>query len=839
MSTRRVDVELLMDVAQPYHVVSFRLTEAISLVTHAVFEIASTDDLDLEPVLTRDAEVVLRLDGLDRRHWKLRVASIAFVAARRGTLRYRVELRSHPHLLAFTQATRKWKKKTAKEIVSQVLDECRVPYRWATTRATPRRNYCVEYHETHLAFVSRMLEFEGIYFTDDPDGVMVLADASPASPFAPGAHSYELVESVGALADDVEGVHLLRRGAKICSGKATVNDFDWKKPQTNLLQSKEADRDTYLEVYDYPSGFRNAPDGEYLAKIRLEALRAPARYVAGEGTVSGFAPAHRFRFGELSGGAFAGEYLLVEVTHEHENPAYEGDVIEHGRHTVYRNSFRAIPAAVPFRPEPKTPRPTIGGHHSAMVRGPVGSEIHTDEHGRFRAQFHWDREAVGTDADSRWLRMLQESASSMFLARVGWEVNVAYIDGDPDRPIGLSRNINGVMRPAYAQPAQKNVMTIKTPSSPAKPVYGYNEIHLDDTAGAMTFDLRAEKDLMGAVRNDRVETIARHETKLVGSTFQHDVERDQTVAIGANATTVTAASYQLTVGKDRKRTVGGGESIHVAKAMDVAVEGNDTEHVGSVRLSIVGSIGLPNPVEMAQRAIQNATPTASGAAAAIGGGAAQGAYGALKGGGGLAGAASAAASGAEGGLRSMIPDPKAVLSDATGGLSEGVTMGNLLGLLCQGGIDRTGDKRMMRMVGGAWIATALGTVSTSSHLGWAEAVGGAKLTVAATGSIQQSVGGPLVVTVGGSVIRKATGAMTTSAKTTAIRVGASASFASDEKLRVMCGKSIEIDGATSLKLTQGGLAIELAPGGATVKGNLKLLAGEKIAVSGATENVTG
>src|SRR5262249_7904827 len=129
--------------------------------------------------------------------------------------------------------------------------------------------------------------------------------------------------------------------------------------------------------------------------------------------------------------------------------------------------------------------------------------------GRFRAQFHWDREAVGTDADSRWLRIVQESASSMFLARVGWEMNVGYIDGDPDRPIGLARNINGVMRPTYAQPAKKNVMTIKTRTSPA--TGGYNEIRLDDTAGAMAFDVRAERDLIGAIRHDRSETIGVNE----------------------------------------------------------------------------------------------------------------------------------------------------------------------------------------------------------------------------------------------------------------------------------------------------------------------------------------
>src|SRR5262249_41621282 len=151
-----------------------------------------------------------------------------------------------------------------------------------------------------------------------------------------------------------------------------------------------------------------------------------------------------------------------------------------------------IPAEVPFRPARVTPRPSITGCHTAMVRGPAGEEIHTDEHGRFRAQFHWDREAKGTDADSRWIRYLQESQTGVTLARVGWEVTTAYIDGDPDRPIGLARDINGAMPPAYAPVANPNTMTVKTPSSPA--TGGFNEIKLDDSKGSMLFYMRAERD---------------------------------------------------------------------------------------------------------------------------------------------------------------------------------------------------------------------------------------------------------------------------------------------------------------------------------------------------------
>ncbi|MBI4955260.1 MAG: type VI secretion system tip protein VgrG [Myxococcales bacterium] len=836
MSTRTFEVDLRMGLAQPYDVVSLRVTEGISALTHAVVEIASVESLDLDKVLAEPATLVLLLDHVEVRRFTLRVGKVGFIAEKRGTLRYRVELRAHPWLLRFTNDTRKFRHKTVEEIVAEVLGACGVPFRWETSRPTAKRNYCVQYHETNLAFVSRLLEFEGIYYTDDPDGVMVFGDSSAAAPAVPGTTHFELIEAAGALDHDAPGIHSIRRGAKICSGTATVNDFDWKKPRQKLLASQSAERDAYLEIYHYPSGYRDPSEGRRLAALRLEALRAPARYVEGAGTVPGFAPAHWFAFGAGAGAAFADEYLLVEVVHEHDNPSFEDAPTDGDPSKIYRNRFRAIPRSVPFRPALATPEPTIAGYHTALVRGPAGSEIHTDAYGRFKAEFHWDREATGSDADSRWLRMLQESASSMFLARVGWEVNVAYIDGDPDRPIGLARNINGVMRPAYALPAHKNQMTIRTPSSPA--TGGYNEIHLDDSAGAMTFDVQAERDLIGAVRHDRSETIGANETHAVGVTLQHDVERDQRLTVGANATTTCGGSYQLTVGKNRKRKIGGSEKVDVSKSMNVGVSGDDAEKVGSVRLSIVGSIGAPSPVAMAKNALKSALPTPASAARAVAGGALAGAKGGLGGGGGLAGAAAGAKGGAEAGLRGMIPSPQGMLASATGGLSEGVSLGALLGLACQGGIDRQGASRMTRMVGGAYVAAALGTINVSAHGGYAEVVGGAKLTVAATGSIHQSVGGPLALTVGGAILRKATGSMSYSAKATSIRVGGATRYGSAEALRVMCDGTITIQAASELALKSGDLELKLTPSETTMKGKLELTSNEKITVTGGKDNVT-
>lgn len=833
MGNQAIDLSLDIEVEQPYHVVSCVIDEGLSELSHAHLEIASTENLDLTRVLTDSAKIHLHRDGVPVRQWTLKVGKIGFQRAQADSLRYSVDLYAHPWLLRFTENTRKFRKMSAKDIISQVLGECGVPHRWELSRDPPRRNYCVQYHETNLAFVSRLLEFEGIYYTFDEDGVMVLGDRSSAAPEVAGNSFFELIESETAMSHAAGGIYEFYRGSAAASGKATVNDFDWKKPDKKLIRSAAAgDRDSEFEIYDYPSGYRHIPDGELLAKIRLEALRVPARYVGGRGAVHGFAPCRVFSFGGRAGLPFAGEYLLVHVEHEYHNPAYE-KVGGESEGRIYDNEFRAIDRDVPFRPPVVTPRPTIAGYHTVMVRGPLGEEIHTDEWARFRAQFHWDREAVGTDADSRWLRMLQESASSLFLARIGWEVNVAYIDGDPDRPLGLARDINGVMIPAYGQPANMTRMTIKTPTSPASG--GYNELRLEDSAGQMHFDIHAERDLSNIVHNDRSETIGNNETREVFGVLQEAVDHDQTVSIGADSTTEVGASHTLEVVKNRSDSVGGSETVKTGGSDNVTVTGNDTESVGAVRVSIVGSVSPPDVGAMAKSAAMSMAPAGGsleGAAKTVGSGALAGAKS-----GGLAGAAS----GAKASLQGMVPSaPTAsgLASAATGGLSEGVTLGKLTDMFCNGNIGRSGTQAMTRMVGGAYVAAALGNISWSANYVLAEMIGGVKLTVAADGSVSQSVTGPLATLVGGVIMRTADGDVSYSSPISTVNVGRMAALSSDEKLILESDSTIQLEAQSKLSFTAGDLVVQLEPAKVTVAGDVKLSSGSSITVTGSPDNVT-
>lgn len=611
MSTTTVDIELRLPISEGYRVVAARVVEGLSQLGQAEVEISSHDALDLAPAVRASVELGIALDGLPTRQWTFSLGAARFLGIEEGAMRYKLDLFPRLWFLRHTKNTRKFRNLSSKDIISSVLGESNVPFEWRTGRIPPVRKYCVQYRESNLNFVLRLLQFEGIYYTFSPADVLILGDASEAADPVPGQSHHELLDAAGAMDRDKTGIHEWKKRARVASGKASVNDFNWKKPRLPLLTSRAAEKDAELETYDYPTGFRNPKDGDYLAQIRLEAQRVPSQTTSGKGNVPGFAPLRKFTFGDLGGSSFNGEYLLTDVTHLAHNAVYT-KVLSLPTGKVYENTFTTIPLGVPFRPAWVTPRPTIEGTHTAMVRGPSGAEIHTDQYGRFRAQFHWDREAKGTDEDSRWVRPLQESATSMVLARVGWEMSVSYIDGDPDRPVGIARNINGVMVPAYGQPGNKSVMTMKTPSSPKNG--GFNELRLDDNAGSQSFYLRAERDFIGVIKNDKTETIGNNETHFVSVQMNHTVENDQTVAIGIDSTTSSGNDYRLEVKGDRSISVGGNETIEVGASAAASVFGNDTESVGSVRMTLAGlkSVGSIN-----RRTEKNLTRMVGGAFVAI------------------------------------------------------------------------------------------------------------------------------------------------------------------------------------------------------------------------------
>jgi type VI secretion system secreted protein VgrG len=817
----KIDLSLSID-GRTFQVVACDVSEGLSTLTEIHAEIASKTDIDFGPLVEADAVVVVTIDGAETRRFTGRLARARFVGVK-DILHYVVELRPALWFLSLDLDTRKFRDQTTEAIVSSVLNRAGVAHEWRVERPSNSRPYTVQYRETNLAFVTRLLEYEGYYFSFEPDGTMIIGDSSPAEARVPGPFVFELRETAGALAHGALGITSFTSGSNVTTGRASVNDYDWKKPKVVLLQSSAGERDQDLEHYDYPTGYRDPAAGLVLARLRQEAHSCERDWVSGTSTAPWMTSGRQFDFVHFEAMDFSGTYCLVRLQHKFRSA---GAADSNG---AYENTFFAIPAATPWRPLLTTPRPTIQGNHTAMVRGPAGEEIHTDRFGRAKVQFHWDREAKGTDEDSRWVRVLQETSASMVLARVGWEVGVGYIDGDPDRPIELSRLINGQMMPTYGQPSRKNMMSIKTESYPGK--QGFNELRMDDSQGSMRMDWHAERDLATVVENDKTEKVASNYTHLVKNGLDRVVEKNQSVTIGGNETKDVQLDYNDNTKKDRNETVGGSETVQFALSGQRNVEGNDTETVGGSRQTSVGIPGVSVPG--AKGMIGMLVPHSLGAPPDGIGGAEVFAASAVQ----LAGPQAPGRevgqpSGAElkSKLASQVPSAEAVASGAAGG--SGGQGGENKGI-----ISRDVRKRLTRTVSGAWLALAGGSViySTGTKLG--ELVGGLKMTLSTEGSIMQTAEKFLRDTVLGMKMRKSKDDMSVSAKETRVKVVGATSLHSDELVECR-GKEIVIEGQEKVTLRSGGLLIELTPEKTTITGSLKAKSGNTIKIAGSPDELT-
>jgi type VI secretion system secreted protein VgrG len=781
--------------------------QALSEPTEATVEVHS-DATDPGFAGAADEEVELRLlrMGVPVRSIKLRLRSVRHIGRHDVRNAFELDLRSSFWFLKLTKNIRKFRDLNSKDIVSKVLAG-KVDASFELTRDPWSLPYVVQYRESDFDFVSRLLEFDGIYYEATDDDKLTMHDASSAAPPFGDGSPHALVGAAGALHHGDEAIFALSKATRVGSGRATVNDYHWKTPSLDLLESEKGKRDELLEVYDYPSGYRKPDQGKTLAKLRIEAFEATKRVVRGESSFAMLAPGKSISIAHADGVSFSGDYFITQVTHLYEDVDGEG---------VSRNRFEAIPLGTPYRPKPITPKPEIGGYDTAMVRGPVGEEIYTDKFGRAKVQFHWDREAEGTDKDSRWIRVLQETSSSMTLARIGWEVAVAYIDSDPDRPVAVARMINGQMVPTYGQPSNQNVLTIRTETYPGKA--GFNEIRIDDTAGAQQIYIHAEKDHDIHVKHDKREWVGNNETVTVGSSVSREVHKTQTVDIGHDVVRNVGGDESFKVETDRTEKIGGSETVKVTDTIALAVMSHDVEKVGSLRLTIAGGIQPPKPPDPLG-GLAKPDPKA------LLGQATSDPQAALSNPGGTLATAGAS-------LKASIPTPDSIKSSLTNAMKP-----PSLESLLQGTISRSVGATFKRMVGGAFIALAGEGITLSTTKLLAEVVGGLRLTIATRETLNTNSTGKFIRLVGGMISRKAGKDITASAKDSVITIGGNATFTAPDKVELR-GQEIKITALTKVVLEQAGLSIVMTPAKIVINGDLKLKAKDKIKVEGTPDNVT-
>ncbi len=457
---------------------------------------------------------------------------------------------------------------TTEAIIKKVFESAGIAsdhFRFALSNSYEPRNYCVQYRESDWAFVSRLLEEDGIFYFfehHEDKHVLVMGDSVAASKPISGGELLPFRRPAGFVVDE-DHVQRFRFAEEIQPGTVSLRDFNFKKPDLSMHADGKAAVDADLEVYDYPGEYQHPGDGtsakgKRLAKLRLEEWQAGRKVGQGESDCERFLPGSLFTLSEHSRADYNARYLLTSVGHYGHQPQVLDEEASSGDFN-YSNNFTCISEKTPFRPPRLTPRPQVRGVQTAVVVGPGGEEIYTDEFGRVKVQFHWDRQGSRNERSSCWIRVSQlwagETWGAMFIPRIGQEVIVDFIEGDPDRPIITGRVYNGSQTVPYELPAQKTKSTLKSNTSLGG--NGYNELRYEDKKGQEQIFMHAQRNMDVHVKNDSFENILHDRHQTIGSELDKGKVGDQNELLYRDKSLTVHRHHQEHIGGDMKLLVGG------------------------------------------------------------------------------------------------------------------------------------------------------------------------------------------------------------------------------------------------------------------------------------------
>lgn len=576
--------------------------EAISQPFRFALELASPRmDIDAADLLRTPAVVSFPLhDGSVRTIHGI-FSRFAQTGRHEDLATYRAEIVAWPWFLSLRRNSRIFQDKTILEIAEALFEEWGISDFEFRCDAPAAREYVVQYNESDLDFLSRWLETEGIFYWfehSDEGHVLVLADGNGAIEPCPDI-SEGWIRGREVIDQDV--VESVTREHAVQVGRVVLRDYDYLQPSFTLESVVEGDG-TY-EVYDYPGQYLSRSEGERYARLRLEAEEARRDEIRGAGNCRWMTSGHSFELHGHFNDDTNGEYILTAVRHTCAAGGFragEADEIE------YRNSFQCIPSDVPFRPQRTTPRPVVRGSQTAVIVGPDGEEVWMDRYGRVKVQFHWDREGQHDENSSCWMRVATpwggKGYGSISVPRIGNEVLIDFLEGDPDQPIIVGSVYNAEQMPPFDLPAGGIQMGMKSRSSPGGG--GHNEITMTDTQGSEQLTIHAQYDQSITVGNDethqvgvnRTSSVGVDESLSVGANQDVSIGADQKTTIGANRETSVGADDELSVGANRTAGVGADDALDVGGSIAVGAGANVTVDAGgNVVISAGGKISLSAP----------------------------------------------------------------------------------------------------------------------------------------------------------------------------------------------------------------------------------------------------
>ncbi|MFL5359305.1 type VI secretion system Vgr family protein [Archangium sp.] len=562
------------------------------------FHSLEDEPLEARELLGAEALLTVPLPEGKTRHVHGRVCRLDALGQQGGRWRYQAWVVPQLWWLTRVKHSRIFQEKTVPQIVKAVLEEGGVKVKLSLSGSYEAREYCTQYRETDFAFVSRLMEWEGLFyfFEHSEEGhVLVVGDKPNVHEALPGGAKLPLRENDGRV-EEGEYLSSLQRVHRLRPGKVHLKDYDFQKPSLDVSGKTQdtGNGQGELEVYDYPGEYVAPAVGKGAAKVRLEEAVQAARTLEGEGVCPRLTAGYRFEVEDE--GTHSGEYVVVEVAHSGRQPETPGGREALGQ--LYRNSFKCMPASVPYRPRRTTPLPHIPGLQTATVVGSSGEEIHTDEHGRIKVQFHWDREGQRDDKASCWVRVGQTwggpAWGALYLPRIGQEVVVRFLEGNPDRPLIAGTVYNGGNPTPYALPDDKTKSTLKSASSLGSD--GFNEFRIEDAAGQEEIFTHAQKDEDLVTENDKDQEVRGYEDLLVkkdrsitveGNAYL-DVARDDDSAIGGNQTLEVRSDRSTTTRGSQNESVDGNQSIAIGKNTVITIEQAASTTIGAAAALTIG-----------------------------------------------------------------------------------------------------------------------------------------------------------------------------------------------------------------------------------------------------------
>jgi type VI secretion system secreted protein VgrG len=550
---------------------SFTGVERVSQPFRFVLRLLSPDaNIDMQALLTKPAVISFNMTEEIERHVHGHIVRISLLeCGEDGMAAYEAEMAPWLWFLNRFSDCRIFQNKTVPAIVEQVFrDRGFSDYQLKLQGSFPQREYVVQYRETDFNFVSRLLEDEGIFYyfeqSQDKHTLVLANDNSVLAPCLNKPQARYLATTGSSQPEDT--VVSLETEFKTHTGTASLTDYDFEKPGTSLYATLAGKLPG--EDYDYPGKYKTKDDGARYSRIRLEEREVALTTVHGASNCMGFECGYKFTLTDHFRDSANTTYMITALEHKARNASYRGG---HQDPFEYSHRFEAIPASTPYRPPRTARKPAIHGSQTAVVAGKPGEEIWTDKYGRVKVQFFWDRQGKSDENSSCWIRVAQGWAGKgwgmMYIPRIGQEVVVTFLEGDPDRPIIAGSVYNADLITPYPLPDEQTKSGVKSMSS--KGGGGFNEIRFEDKKGGEQVFVHGEKDIDIRVKNDSREWVGR-DRHLV-------LTRDRLDQVGRDSHSEIARDQIQKIGRDLHLEIDGKAALKITGSNSVSVTGNVIE----------------------------------------------------------------------------------------------------------------------------------------------------------------------------------------------------------------------------------------------------------------------